>query len=143
MEIEPATIAQVRAGRDGRVLTVEEDVFEVAGRLKEIDDSLYLRWNERGEYFVVYQLIGKLEEGGTEQLVLTAKELTPAILARVEEIVHPSYDFVAEMDKMDKQAEKDKEHRFHEQTGEAAERMAHAVRKDIQAKNKIILPKGV
>ena len=143
MEIEPATIAQVRAGRDGRVLTVEEDVFEVAGRLKEIDPSLHLRWNERGEYFVVYQLIGKLEEGGEEKLVLTAKELTPAIIARVEEIAHPEYDFVAEMDKLDKQADKDKDHRFHEQTGEAAERMAHAVRKDIQAKNKIILPKGV
>lgn len=143
MEIEPATIAQVRAGRDGRVLTVDEDVFEVAGRLKEIDPSLHLRWNERGEYFVVYQILGTLGEGGEEKLVLTAKELTPAIIARVEEITHPSYDFVAEMDKLDKQADKDKDDRFKEQTGEAAERMAHAVRKDIGATNKIILPKGV
>ena len=49
----------------------------MAKRLKEIDETLHLRWNERGEYFVVYQIVGgRLDEGAEEKLVLTAKELT-------------------------------------------------------------------
>jgi hypothetical protein len=142
MEIVPATFAQVKAGRDGRNVLVEDDVFEVARQLKEIDSSLCLRWNERGEYFVVYQLWGQ-GQGETEKLVLTSQELTPAILERVRQIVHPSYDFAAEMDRMDAQAKKDEEHRFAEETGEVGEHLAHALRKDLGATNKAFVPKEV
>lgn len=138
MELQPASLAQVRAGRDGRMIAIDEDVLDIAMRLQEIDDSLRLRWSESGEYFVVYQLIG---DG--EKLVLTSTELTPQIIERVRKIAHPEYDFGAELDQMDAQAEKDKDHRFHEQVGERGEVLAHALRKDLQAKNKIIVPRDV
>ncbi len=142
MEIEPATLAQVAMGRDGKMHEVDDDVGGIALRLKEIDDSLRLRWNEFGGFFVIYQMLDTAE-GLLEKLVLTAQELDGRIIKRVEQITHPSYDFVAEMDRMDEQAQKDKDHAFHEQTGEVAERMAHAVRKDLEAQNKAFVPKDV
>lgn len=139
MELAPATLAQVRAGRDGRRVLVEEDVLNIAGRLARIDPSLSLLWNEDGEYFVVVET----DQAGRERLVLTARELDDRVLKRVELIMHPSYRYADELDAMDDRAEREKDHRFSEQTGEVAERLAHALRQDLQAKNKIILPRGV
>jgi len=139
MKLEPASLAQVRTGRDGRRVCIDEDVFDVARRLAQIDPSLSLHWNERGEYFVVVET----GEDGRERLVTTTTELDGRLIEHVERLAHPSYDFVGEMDRMDAQARRDADHRFHEQTGEVAERLAYAVRKDLQAKNRIFLPEGV
>jgi hypothetical protein len=136
MEIQPATLAQVRQGRDGRRVLIEEDVLDVARRLQAIDPSLALHWNENGNYFVLTET----DAAGTERMVLTAQELDDRLLARVQQIMHPSYDYAAELDRQDRQADRERDHRFAEQTGEVGERLAHAVRKDIQAKNKIIVP---
>jgi hypothetical protein len=59
----------------------------------------------------------------------------------MEQIANPSYDFMAEVEAMDRQAEKDKDHAFHEETGEIAEELAHAVRKDLGATNKVFVPR--
>jgi tRNA threonylcarbamoyladenosine modification (KEOPS) complex Cgi121 subunit len=139
VEIQPATLAQVRAGRDGRRIVVEDDVLNIASRLKQIDPCLSLHWNEKGEHFVVVET----SEDGDERLVLTALQLDERVLERVGRIASPSYDYAREVDRLDAQAEREKDHRFHEQTGEVAERLAHALRQDLQAKNKIILPRGV
>ena len=140
--IEPASVAQVRRARDGRRITIDEDVGEVAVRLKEIDPKLGLQWNEKGDFFMVVEYVQK-PEGEEERLIFTAKECDHRIVKRMEQIAHPSYDFMAEVEAMDKQAERDKDHRFHEQTGEAAERMAHALRRDLQHGGKIFIPKEV
>lgn len=139
MEIVPATLAQVRAGRDGRRILIEDDVLDVATQLKAIDDSLSLHWNENGSYFFVVHT----DEKGTENLVLTARELDNRVVDRATQIGSAGYDYLAEVDRLDKQAERDADHRFSEQTGEVGERLAHALRQDLQAKNKIILPRGI
>lgn len=138
MGIQAASLAQVRKGRDGRMIAIDNDVLDVAKQLYAFDDSLRLRWSEAGEHFVVYQCVGDVEK-----LVLTSRELDPQIIERVRKIAHPSYDFGAELDRIDAEAEKEKEHRFREQVGERGEVLAHALRKDLQAKNKIIVPRGV
>jgi hypothetical protein len=135
MQIQAASVAQVHKGRDGRMIEVGEDVLNVAKQLRDFDDSLRLRWSEGGEYFVVYQLIDD-----REKLVLTCTDLNPQIVERVRQIARPEYDFAAELDRMDAQAEKDKEHRFHEDLGERGERLAYALRKDLQAKNRVFVP---
>ena len=140
--IEPASLTQIRRGRDGRRIVIDEDVGEVAARLKEIDPKLGLQWNEKGEFFMVVEYVQK-PEGEEERLIFSAKECDGRIVKRMEQIAHPSYDFMAEVEAMDKQAEADKDHRFHEETGEVAEQLAHAVRKDLGATNKIIVPRGV
>ncbi len=138
MEIRPASIAQVRASKDGRNVLIEDDVLDVAKRLAEIDPDLRLRWSERGEHFTVYQQLGD-----TEKLVLTSKEMTPAIVERIRQIAHPSYDFAGELDRMDDQADKDADHAFAEKVGPYGERMAHAIRKDTEHKGKVFLPRDI
>lgn len=142
MEIQPASLAQVRKGRDGRRVLIEDDVLDIAKRLQEIDDSLKLLWNEYGEYFVVAEVV-QTPDGPEERLVTTAQDLDERLLQRVEKITHPSYDFAKEVDRIDKEAEKEKDHRFHEETGEVGERLAHAVRKDLQHTGKAFVPKDV
>lgn len=138
MEVTPATFAQVKTGRDGRRVTVTEDVGDVARRLQEISPKLILVWNENGQYFVVVERDGN----GDERLVFTAQECDERIVKRAELITSSSYDFVGEMDRLDKAAERAKDHEFHERTGEIAERLAHAVRKDLNP-GRMIVPKGV
>jgi hypothetical protein len=139
VELQAATLAQVRAGRDGRRILVEDDVLEIAGMIRQVDEHLSLHWNETGEYFSVVETA----EDGRERLVLSAQELDGRVLERIQQIAHPDYNYVAELDKLDAQAEREKEHRFSEQTGEIGERLAHALRTDLQAKNKIIVSRGV
>jgi len=85
MKLEPASLAQVRTGRDGRRVCIDEDVFDVARRLAQIDPSLSLHWNERGEYFVVVET----GEDGRERLVTTTTELDGRLIEHVERLAHP------------------------------------------------------
>ena len=140
--IEPASFAQVRYGRDGRRINIDADVGEVASRLKEIDPKLGLQWNEKGDFYMVVEY-AQLPEGEEERLIFTAQECDQRIVKRMEQIASPTYDFMAEVEAMDKQADRDKDHQFHEETGEVAEQLAHAVRKDLGATNKIIVPRGL
>ncbi len=140
--IEPASLTQIRRGRDGRRIVIDEDVGNVAKQLHDIDSKLGLQWNEKGEFFMVVEY-AQLPEGEEERLIFTAKECDGRIVKRMEQIASPTYDFMAEVEAMDKQADRDKDHAFHEETGEIAEQLAHAVRKDLGATNKIIVPRGV
>lgn len=142
MRLEPASFAQVRYARDGRRVNIDADVGEVATRLREIDPKLGLQWNEKGDFYMVVEYVEK-PEGEEERLIFTAQECDQRIVKRMEEIANPSYDFMAEVEAMDRQADRDKDHRFHEQTGEAAERMAHALRKDLGATNKAFVGKDL
>ena len=142
MEIQPASLAQVVTGRGGRLIPITEDVANIARRIKEIDDSLSLQFNERGEFFVVVQTV-ETPDGPEEKRVLTAQQLDERLIHRLKHITHQSYDFVAEMDRIDAQARKDEEHRFHEKAGEAGEVAAHALRKDLGLKGKAFVPEDV
>lgn len=111
----------------GRVVEVDSDVFDVAKRLKEVDPSLGLRWSEAGEYFVVYQEM----PDGSRHLVTTSQTLTPAIVDRVREVASPDYDLAAEIEKREREADAEMDQRVHEHLGEVGERLAHAIRKDL------------
>lgn len=127
MDLEPASIAQVKMTSKGRVVEVDSDVFDVAKRLKEVDPSLGLRWSEAGEYFVVYQEM----PDGSRHLVTTSQTLTPAIVDRVREVASPDYDLAAEIEKREREADAEMDQRVHEHLGEVGERLAHAIRKDL------------
>lgn len=135
MEIQHASLAQVRRGRDGRVVEVPADLFGVTDRLREIDPGLGVKYNEFGDYFVIYHA----QPNGDEDLVTTTIRLTPDVVDHVRKLAHPSYDYVAELERLDRQAERDRDHRFHEQVGEAGERLAHAIRKDIGTTNRAFI----
>lgn len=131
-----ASLAQVRAGRGGRLVEVGPDVLDIGKRILEIDPNLRLRWNDNGEYFVIYEAT---PDGG-EKLVTTTPVLDQRLLDHLRLIGSPGYDAGLEMEKHEKAREGAQEHAFKEEVGEKAELLAHAVRKDLQAQNRIIVP---
>ena len=137
MDLQPASIAQVRQGKHRRI-NVTADVGSVVKQIQEIDPRLGVIWDEDGEFFAVVE-----QDGPKQRIVLTALELDHRVLQRIRELASPDYDYVAEMDAMDKQADKEKEHKFMQEVGENAEVMAHALRTDLQYKGKIFIPPWV
>jgi len=130
MQLQPASIAQVRQGKKRRI-TVEADVGSVVAQIREIDPRLGVIWDDDGEFFAVVE-----QDGPKQRTVLTALELDHRVLERIRELASPDYDYVAEMDRIDAEADRRKEQRFREEVGENAEVMAHALRKDLGAKYK-------
>lgn len=140
MEIEPASLAQVQRGQDGRMVEVSDDVANVAQDLRALNPAFRLRYSEAGQHFVVYQVV-HLPNGSTdEHLVTTAQECDPRLVRRVEEIMAPGYDLAVELDKADREAERRHEHEQAEALGPAAERMAHAMRRDLGVQKRIFVP---
>lgn len=139
MDIERADLVSVQRGIKGELIAIEDDVLDVVRRLREIHGGLNVRWNERGEYFVIYELC----DDGRERLVTTVKELDPRLIRHFEMLASESWDAVAEMEKMDDQAERDKKQAFAEKMGESGERLHHAIRKDYEVKDRIFLPEDV
>lgn len=130
-EIEAATVEQVRQGSDGTLHLIDADAGGVVAGLKRIDENLNLRYSDAGNYYVVYYE----KEPGQKELVGTYQHLDSRIVKDVERInwenLRPGYSFADELDRLDKEAEKAFNHRQREAIGESAERLAHAMRKDL------------
>lgn len=133
-----ATLTQVRAGRGGRMIEIEVDVLDICRRIQEIEPSLGVDYNEVGQYFRVYQTIG-----GEKHTVTTVNELTPELVERIRRLAHPSYDLAAELDRLDAEADRERQHAFKEKIGEIGEQLFHAARKDLEVKDRIWLPRGI
>lgn len=137
MEITPASITQVFKGRGGRFITVDGDV---ARELQKIDRELHLRYSHGGDYFVVY----RVDPGtGDEELVLTAQECDLRIVNRIREIAQPTYNFAAELDRIDAARNAQIDYEKGQEVGEIGERLAHAIRKDIGATNRAFITKEI
>lgn len=142
LDIVRAPLPVVQASIGKRRILVESDVFNVVEQLQELDPRLSVNFIDQGEngwYSIV-----ETTPDGTEHLVTTVLELTPAVVDHVRMLGSDGYDAVAEMDKLDDQAAKDKKRRFAEHVGEIGERLHHALRKDFgNDKSRIYLPRGV
>jgi hypothetical protein len=136
--LRAASVTQVRAGRNGRLVEIDDDVMGLAKRLHEIDTSLGLDWNDTAGYFRVTQTL----PDGSKHVVLTCRELTGEILDRVRLVTSPSYNVAAELDRKDHEYDRQAEHNLSEQTGEIGERLFHAIHKDLGRKSRIFLPPG-
>jgi len=139
LDIEHADLLQVQRGIGGELITIDDDVLDVVRRLKEISPALNVRYNEHEQYFVIYELC----TDGRERLVTTVKELDGRLISYFEMLASESWDAVAEMERMDDQAEVNKKYRFAEKIGEIGERLHHALNKDFEFRNKIYLPRGL
>lgn len=139
MDIPRASLAMVQAGKDGRRISITEDVCDIAKRLGEIDPRLVLRYNEAGEFFEVVECL----ENGSESRVTTATELTPALVEHVRWLGSEDYKLADQIAKAEAKREAEVDRRFEEQIGERGEVLAHAIRKDIEAQNKAFVPREV
>jgi hypothetical protein len=131
MRIIPATIAQFQQSANGRWVEVDADVGSVALQVKELADQLgvelHLRVSEVTGIFKVVQVM----PGGEEQLVTSAQECDGRLVDRLREVTSPSYDLAADADKLEQDKLRQFEHEQAEKVGDVAERLAHALRTDL------------
>lgn len=135
------------------MLVVDADVGGVAADLKRIDPGLKVRFAEAGNppFWAVYH---ESEDGRRTELVFTVQAhetasgtwsgLDQRVVQRIMEIGHSSYDYAAEVARMNERAEKDRRTAFSERMGVIGEKAAHALRKDTGAryKGRAFVPKG-
>lgn len=140
-DIEPVPLTQVLEGYDGRMVVVDDDVAGVARDLRAIDPALVLRYAERGGHFLVVQV---LDEDGrhSEHLVTTAQECDQRLVDRVRKITHPSYDLVAELQRVDAEGQHAREQNGPIATAlaERGDELAFALRRDLRIQNRIFVP---
>jgi predicted restriction endonuclease len=145
-EIEPATLEQIRMGRDGKTHVITQDAGGIAQRLREIDHRLHLRYSELGEYYVVYAREDDQPEG-TGYMVATYQTLDARIIKDIERIKwlneQPGYSYADELEKKNEEAEAKREHDFSEKIKENAEELAWAIRKDLGDQGRIVVEKDV
>ena len=138
-EHKAASLTQVRAGKGGRLVEVDADVFDVAKRLHQIDRSLGVDWNDTAGYFRITQLL----QDGRKHVVMTTLELTPDVIQRVAATMHPDYDLAGELARIDARTNAERDRQFSEKTGEIGERLHQALRKDLGMKPRAFIPAGV
>lgn len=141
MDIPPtkADLAQVQMARDGKYVEIEDDVQGIANSLSEIDPHLRLRFSEAGGHYVVF-----FKDEQQEYIVTTATELDGRLVPLIRKLhwqaTQPGYSFADELDKVEKQAEKDRDAAYENEHGEAFSRLAHAMRKDTgRDKNRVFV----
>ena len=138
MEIPNASLVQVRTGRDGQQITIEQDVLDIAKRIKEIDPRLSVHWNEFGGYFVIIEHC----LDGAERLVTTVQELDQRILDHLRKIGSDGWDVGKELERAENEAHAAHDYAFGEQMGEGSEKLAHAIKKDLGDQSKVFIPAG-
>lgn len=131
MEIEPATVEQIKIARDGRLVTISDDVGNVARDLRALHPTLRLRHSESAGHFIVYQEIEKSDGEIIQHLVTTAQQCDQRLVRRVAQIIHPSYDLHKELDKVEAESWEKIEDEMDEWIEDQGDCLAHAMRKDL------------
>ena len=149
MEIPHATLTQVRTGKNGRRITVEADVLEVARQIREIDPALSVHFNEEGSYYEVRELVAKNAEYAHEREEVVTTVPADGLNANLVHYIRyldshrQALRLADRLERDEKKREKAEDDAFTEELSEPAERMAHAVRKDLDHQGKAFVPKEV
>jgi hypothetical protein len=75
MDIAPVSLVQVVAGRDGRQYEISEQAGHIAARLREVDPTLRVEFNDRGMFFVVVQMVDRGGAATADELAAVKREL--------------------------------------------------------------------
>lgn len=142
MDITPASIAQVRAGRDGRIHVVEADTANVAQQLREIDRSLVLRYHDRSDHYSVIQVTD--DPACPEHLVTTCNPVNggvdPRIVERVRKVARPEYDVGKEIDAENTRVIQEQRDAATQRTDERLERAVHEARRLSGQRGRVFVP---
>src|SRR5271169_1619448 len=108
MDIQPASVDQLRVGTDGKLVEISADSGGVAESIQRLDPCLRLRYAESSDCYIVYRVhrhgqpCRDDDPERTEELVLTAQECDQRIVKRLEFIDsqgRSGYDYAAELEK--------------------------------------------
>lgn len=145
IEISPASVAQVHAARGGRRVLIDDDVQGIARDLRDIDAALKLEFDPGEELYIVYQQV-LAGDGSLEDRLVTVWSVErngpvdKRLVHRIREIAAPGYDLAGELDLIDGEAQRRAEHEFSEAFGDVADRLGHALLKDLGEKPRVFVP---
>ncbi|UTI65607.1 hypothetical protein NBH00_05200 [Paraconexibacter antarcticus] len=146
VEISPATITQVHQamGRTKSLVLVDDDVQGIATSLQEIDDSLHLHYDPQQDIWVVTQEVHQPDGTVEDKLVTThSGDLDHRLLNRVRQVTGRGYDMHADIEASERAAERVRDRERLEQVGPTAERLLHALRRDLgYDQDRIFVPGG-
>lgn len=132
IDIPTLQAATVTRTMRGKMLVIEDDVQGIARELAELDDSLHLHYSPEEDVFVVSQHIPGADGSVTEHFVCAMRApIDKRLVHRVRQVTSDSYDINAELDKTDAEIERQRNHDHRENVGPVAERLLHAMRKDL------------
>lgn len=131
IEIEAASLSQVRATVEDGLVLIDDDVQNVVRDLQEIDPGFRVHFDRDQEYFVVRHLHLSRSGEPEESLVTTARQLDQRIVERVRQISADGYDYGAELDRLDREADARNEAEFTERVAPIGEQLHHALRRDM------------
>ena len=133
-ELQPISLNQIYHGKRGQVIEIEEDVLDIVKQIKQVDPTLHVRWSEKGNYFVVYCRLDH-EPEGTGNVVLMVPELDQRVVTSIQKAAweqnQDGYSLADALEAQDKEADEERDAEFTEQIAERAERLAYAIRQDL------------
>jgi hypothetical protein len=148
IRIEPprATLGELQLTNRLEMVRVEGDVLGVADRLKRIDRGLVLLFDKKQEIYVLYH--EGLDERGhfKESLVGAYRELDQRIVNLIERIDAQGrghHDLATELEKLERQKDREEDAAQTERMGPLAEQLRHALRKDLGLTGSQSLPVSV
>lgn len=134
--VEPprAELGQLQLTNRLEMIRVEPDVLGVVEDLKRIDPGLTLMFDKGQGIYVLYWK-GLNEHGQVvEQLVGAYRELDQRIvnlIRRLDAQGRGRYDLQRELDRLEQAKDREEDARHAEAFGQVAERLRHAIRKDL------------
>lgn len=131
VEIKAGTVAQVQRARSGVNILVDSDVQGIANALLEVSDEFHLVFNPQEDLWMLEQHIQRPDGSIKECFVSSFTECDHRIVRRAREVCAPGYDLGAELEKSEARADAEMERRRHEISGDAAEKLGHALRRDL------------
>jgi hypothetical protein len=144
VDIEPASMDQVVAARDGRTVVIDRDLGDVALQLRQIDPSLVLRYHPETHHYSVIQRMPDRQE----QLVATCQPIPggaphPKLIETVARVASSSYDVASELRAADTRRIREEEHRAAEETGLLLEEAYHRFKRQTGIQNRVFVPRSV
>ena len=143
MDIQPATVEQVRVGTDGRMVLIDAEASQVVKDLQSMIPEIRVRFAEDAKppFWAVYVLE---DDGRSTHLVLTQQAtltssgtwagLDDRIVKRVAEIDpqgRGGYDYLEQLDRQNELARKRTRERKRERFGELGEQAQRELRRKL------------
>lgn len=140
MDVEPASIDQVRIGLDGRVVVIDAEMSQIVADLQAIIPEIRVRFAEdAAEPFWAVSLVS--DDGLTHHLVCTAKatmtssgtwagldERLVERIAQIDSHGRGHYDYAKEVERQNLDAKKRQSREFRERMDEIGERAQRDLR---------------
>lgn len=147
IEISPTNVAQIHRTRVGKNVLIDDDVQGIARDLREIDESLKLEFDPYEELYIVFQDVEEPDGSRTEHLVTTWSielngPLDKRLVHRMRQIAAEGYDYAAELERVDREAQAAADKRFEEQFEPVADKLGWALLKDLGEQPRIFVPGG-